>query len=539
VALRDRRLAAARLAVCAALVVLHTWPLALAPQRLTRHDNADALLNEWIVAWVAHQAPQHPLQLFDANIFHPEPRTLAFSEHLAVPSAMAAPLLWAGASPVLAYNVLLLLGFAVSAWAMWYVVERWTGSTFAGFVAGSLYAFNAHTLTRLPHVQALHLEFLPLAWLVLDRVLREPKWRDAAWLGLFAALQALTSNYLLVFTAIALALAVLSRPAEWLRPWNGRTVAVIAGAAVLGAVLVLPFLLPYASAQREQGLTRSLDEVARYSSTWRDYAATPGRLHFALWSHRVFDGATAMFPGLTALMLAVVACWKGRAWTDTRARMVAVAGLVGLVLSFGPAVPGYALLYRVFPLLQGVRGAARFGFLFLTAVAVLAGFGAAWIETRLRDRRRTWLTVAAVLTLLVHGEIWRAPIAYRPFDGIPKVYGALAHAPDGVVAEFPFFPVEGVFRNAAYMLNSTAHWKPLVNGYSGFTPASYVDNARELRSFPDARSQQRLRSLGVTYAVVHLDAYGHWRDERLTALNATPWLRLLATDGDIRIYRIE
>jgi hypothetical protein len=30
-------------------------------------------------------------------------------------------------------------------------------------VAGSLAAFNAHMLTRLPHLRAMHLEFLPLA----------------------------------------------------------------------------------------------------------------------------------------------------------------------------------------------------------------------------------------------------------------------------------------------------------------------------------------------------------------------------------------
>jgi hypothetical protein len=52
------------------------------------------------------------------------------------------------------------------------VVLRWTGSTVAGILAGMLYAFNAHLLTRLVHLQALHIEFLPLALLALDQVLR-------------------------------------------------------------------------------------------------------------------------------------------------------------------------------------------------------------------------------------------------------------------------------------------------------------------------------------------------------------------------------
>nr|MBA3885268.1 hypothetical protein [Acidobacteriota bacterium] len=49
------RPALALLALFTLLAVFHTWPLASAPGTLSRHDNADALLNEWAVAWVAHQ----------------------------------------------------------------------------------------------------------------------------------------------------------------------------------------------------------------------------------------------------------------------------------------------------------------------------------------------------------------------------------------------------------------------------------------------------------------------------------------------------
>ena len=172
---------------------------------LSRHDNADAMLNEWIVAWVAHQAPRAPLHLFDANIFHPEPRALAFSEHMTVQGLMGAPVFWLGGSPLLAYNLLVMAGLALSAWAMWLLLKRWTGSSAAGAVAGSLLAFNAHTLTRLPHLQALHLEFMPVVLLALDRLLVERRARDAVLLGVACALQGLTSNYLLVFTAMAAA----------------------------------------------------------------------------------------------------------------------------------------------------------------------------------------------------------------------------------------------------------------------------------------------------------------------------------------------
>ena len=352
-AVSHRRLAAGALAACLALAVLHTWPLAAGPASLSRHDNADAMLNEWIVAWVAHQAPRAPLHLFDANIFHPEPRSLAFSEHMTLQGLMGAPVLWLGGSPLLAYNLLVIAGLALSAWAMWLLLVRWTGSHAAGAVAGTLVAFNAHTLTRLPHLQALHLEFIPLVLLALDRLLVERRVRDAVLLGVACALQGLTSNYLLVFTATAAVAVIAVRAVEVRRPAPARTIALLGLAAVIAAAMLAPFLYPYYATQREQGLTRGLDEVARYSSTWRDYLSTAGRLHYAAWSHRFLEGSTALFPGLAALGLAIVALVSPPGLKDARIRMMAAVGVAGVALSFGPALPGYAALYHWLPSAAG------------------------------------------------------------------------------------------------------------------------------------------------------------------------------------------
>jgi len=77
---------AAALAFFVAIAVLETWPLARHPARLSRNDNGDTILNEWVLAWVAHQAPRAPLHVYDANIFYPERNTLAYSESMIVQS---------------------------------------------------------------------------------------------------------------------------------------------------------------------------------------------------------------------------------------------------------------------------------------------------------------------------------------------------------------------------------------------------------------------------------------------------------------------
>src|SRR6187549_47271 len=167
---RSRRTAA--LLFCLLLATMHTFPLVLDPGRYSRNDNADTQLNEWILAWIQHQLPRDPLHLFEANIFYPAHDALAFSEPLIVPALIGAPLAWAGASPVLVYNLVVIAGLALTAFAMFVLVETWTGSFLAGLAAGSLFAFNTHTLTRFAHVQGLHIYGLPLALLAIDRLVR-------------------------------------------------------------------------------------------------------------------------------------------------------------------------------------------------------------------------------------------------------------------------------------------------------------------------------------------------------------------------------
>ncbi len=514
------------------LEVVHTWPLASDPAGLSRNENSDTVLNEWAIAWVAHQTFAHPLQLFEANIFYPSHLTLAFSEHMFPVAMMGAPLFWLGASPVLVYNLLLLAGFALSGWSLAIVMHRWTSDWLAGILAGSIFAFNTHTLTRLPHLQALHLEFFPPALLALDTLLRDPRVRHGLMLALWFVLAALTSNYLLVFTLTALGAALVVRPDAWRlqRLPQLRLLQALAITAIVSAVVLFPFLWPYYQVQRLYGLVRSLQDVTMYSVSWNDYLATAGRLHYALWSEPFYHRANvALFPGVVPLALAAAVIATGVALRDRRARMCLAIGVAGLLLSFGTSLPGYALLYRIVPLLQGIRSVNRFGFLLIFAVAALAGFAVA----SLRTRTRLATTIAIVAIVLVNVEAFRAPMQYQRFDNIPGIYTLLAHEPPtAIVAEFPFDDPHHAYEGAISMLYSTRHWRPMLNGYSGFIPPSYRDFAEKLADFPSAHALDTLRAAGVTHVVVHQDRFGPMPEH-------VDGLTLIATGRHISLYKLD
>lgn len=516
------------LVLFAALAVLHTWPMASDPGHLTRHDNRDTILNEWIVGWVAHQLPRDPLRLFDANIFHPERHTLAYSEPMVVQAVLAMPLLWLGASLVLTYNLLLIAGMALSGWSMALVVRRWTGDWTAGLVAGSLFAFSAHTLSRIPHLQAQHVEFLPMALLAFGRLLEVPTTRNAVTLAGWFILQGLTSVYLLVFSTFALIAAALARVTD-LRRHPLVTLQALGIAGLASTVVLAPFLLPYWWVSRDLGIVRSLGDAENFAASWSAYLTTPARLH-ASWSASFADG-NVLFPGALGLALTLVSLVSGVAWRDRRARMALAAGLAGLALSFGSKLPGYGVLYAAMPLLQGIRATARFGWLATFGVAILAGFGVTTL--RRRTSSAAWPAVAAILVAVASLESLAAPLGLSRFEGIPAVYSRVPRDTGVVVIELPLPAPRSVQFNAHYMLNSSEHWQPLVNGYSGLQPPSYYRNLEALAGFPDDAAFAHLRALGVTHLFLHEDQVS---DELLAALRARRDITRADAFGAVGLY---
>jgi hypothetical protein len=534
VVIRNRWLA--ELALFAALATLHTWPLLSDPLHLSRLDNDDTAFNTWVVAWVGHQLPRNPLRLFDAPIFYPERDALAFSEHMVVQGVMGAPLQWAGASPVLVYNLLAWLGFALSGFSMCVVMRRWTGSSTAGIVAGSLFAFNAHLLTRFAHLQALHAEFLPIVLYAFDRLLREPRARTAALLGAAFVLQSLCSNYTMVFLAAALVVGMAVRREPW-RPGAGPLwrLLLFTGGGV--ALVMIPFLLPYARIRTTRGMARRMDEVAMYSAGLVDYLATAGRLHYYVWSHRFFT-ATALFPGVTAFVLAGGAVVTGVGWRDRRARVALAFGIVGVLLSLGAFLPGYAWLHEHVPILQGIRAVSRWGYLFLVAIAVLAGFAIAQLRRRWQGRR-WWPAVAIVLASLVNLEALRAPLLLTQYEGIAQVHAFLDRDDVTAIVVFPLYGGRQAHYNARYLLDQTRHWKPMINGYSSFVPTSFYERAARLQTFPDASSIAELRAIGVSHVVLHraplVQSFG---ELAVDALRTHPDLELIAEEEGVVLYKI-
>ena len=519
--------------LCLVLAMFHTWPLTAAPSRYSLNYNADAELNAWIVSWIAYALTHEPARLFAGNIFQPDDRALAYSEPLVVPALAGAPIRWMGGSAVLTFNLLLIAGLAATAFAGWWVVDQWTASFAGALVAGALLAFNTHLLTRLPHLQAAHAWGLILAFFFTDRLLRQQG--GTAPLAVTLAAIAATSAYWLIFAGVLMLVLVA------VGPRSSAAVRRLAVACLLGALLAMPVLLPYARLAGE-GVRRPIEQAEQLSASPSAYLVSSSVVDRG-WSRRFFTrDIDVLFPGFIALGLAtigVLANVRADAVARRRSLALVLAGFVGFVLSFGPATSLYRMAFRALLPLQGLRVPARFGYLPLFANAILAGLGVAALQRmalrlnpRMGPSRAPGGVAGIIAVAAVTFEAWHGPVPTTPFAGVPAIYSRLDAEPSpALLVEVPFWPAEAVFGNAEYVLNATGHRAPIMNGYSGYTPDSYRRRAQWFWFFPESWAIDAMRHEGATHVMVHLEQFGADAEGVRAALASQRELELVASDS--------
>jgi hypothetical protein len=213
-------------------------------------------------------------------------------------------------------------------------------------------------------------------------------------------------------------------------------------------------------------------------------------------------------------------------------------GVLAFWISLGPRAGLYTLLYHVIPVFSFLRAPGRTGILVSLSLAVLAGFAVRSFRRHQPGRARLIaLTVCALALLELNG----LPIGWRQARPVSPGYRILAGVPRGVLAEFPFYENRSDFHlHTEYMLSSTTHWLPLVNGYSDHIPQEFRDVAVTLASFPSRESFEAMKKDRVRYITVHRDLYGHQRaadvERRLQAF--AQYLRPLGGDDQMLIYEV-
>lgn len=532
-----------------AVTMVVSWPLVTRLTTSLAGDYGDSAFISWVIAWVSRHLTAMLrgdagawAAMWQAPIFAPEPATLAYADHFIAQAAQTLPLFWLTHNPLLAFNVLHLAAFVLTALAAHVLTYRFSGSHVAGAVAGVTFAFSHYRLYwSLAHLQTLSVHWWIFALLALDVFAETGALLALAAAGGGIVVLSLSSTYLMAFTALFTPLW-----AAWSLARHGslRDRSRWLGLAAAGAVSLLcvwPFVQPYLAMRTALDFTRSMSEVTGNSATLAGY-----------WGEMTWLGPV--------LAMAAVGMWVapdpgGRELTRVAKLALLAMAAAALTLALGPVIavggtslPGpYGVLFTHVPGFQGLRVAHRFAVIGLLFLSVLAGLGAARIA-----RLPLGLVAVVVLTALATRTAWTRPYPMdgplesrglapvpeylRPRTATPTIYRFARTLPaTAVLVELPFGDIGYEIRFTFFTL---AHERRTLNGYSGVLPPSYLARQSVLRS-PLADPDASWRALApATHVVVHTGAWNDDTGQRLRDWLGAHGARIVATVDGAWLYEL-
>lgn len=530
-------------AAYAAVTVVMTWPFVDYGHVGDASYGGDARLVIWTLAWDNH-AVLNGLPLFTSNIFFPAADSLRYNEHLLGVSLATLPWAAAGASPVLAYNVTWWAAFLLNGLASFAWLGRFVSDRTAAFV-GSL-AFMCSFYVMLHAHGHLHLVWiwpLPLSALLLERWFVDPTIRRATLWVAVVLMGVLTSWYLAVMAAmvnLVVGAGVLASrlgdprdgaPALWTR----RISHAACGALLVGACV-------YPLARHYVGIETAPGESALYAADVASYLVPPENTIVGRWWKANIDGRPrsiygeqTLFAGWIAVALGLVGL--GAIVRDPRVPRLAwvfvVLAALGFLLSLGPApplLPGPALApfgwLTTLPGFAGMRAPGRFALMCMLGWSGLTACGWAAVTRRL-GRGSTLATVVLVPLMLAEWFVVDFPAGKPEVHPVPPIYQTAELRGATALASLPEYRDQpDWFKGGDYLYYSTAHWRPIVNGFGRSEPPTQPEIVAKVRAF--ASNPAAVRALGVQYVVVHSDRLA--REDRgiIETAMANPLCRLVA-----------
>ena len=528
------------------LAVLMSWPLALHLGSEIGKDLGDPLLQAWQVAWIGHALVTSPLDLWQANTFWPYDDTLAFSDALIGYAPVG---LLAQASPhaaLVGYNALFLFAYAL-AFVGAYLLARELGTGWIGAAAaGAAFAYAPWKLTQNGHLHVLSSGGIPLALFLLVRGYRRRSrwtvlagWLVAAWqmsLGFTLGLQLVLPPGRARARARPRSLEALaagSRP-RCARGDGGRRRDLARRDGPHGTPVPARARRPSGGppdarvrrdvlAAAEELPGRARGELApRRRDVARTRAACPRRPRC-----RCFRGSRSVFSRSSALW---ARCFRGGCESASSSGTATCAVLslgVRDVDGLGRYATPYRFLFDFVPGWDGVRTPGRINTLTSLGLALLAGAGLCVIVRGLRGRTPAVAVAAGALGIglvLVEGL---GPLTHPRVTPPPPPSASSPHHSS---------ISRRTTRSTCYW--STAGFPEIVNGFGGFDPAGYDRLRKEVAGFPDARSVDALRELGVRTVLFHPEfAPGTAWEKALEKPTAGLGLERRQV-GDVTVFRV-
>ncbi len=407
------------------------------PTSTTTCGCGDSSLFTWFLAWPAY-ALSHGLDPFYSTAMGlPHGVNLLANTSEPALGILLAPVTWAF-GPIATLNVALTLAPALSALAMFMLLQRFVRWAPAAFVGGLLYGFSPFVLVSLDdaHLMLGMAVVPPLVVACLDELLFRQRARPVVTgllLGALVAFQFFLGTEVLSMLAIlgGLSIAVVvafvrvARPDAFRSRRRHASVALATAAVTAGLLLAWPTWFALAGPGHLSGLVWPHLRVASAGTGVGDYVLPAPPLStgfFGAVMSRVVGGAQGPVLssqyfgfGTVAVVVAGLAVWR----RDLRLWAFAAVALISTVLSLGLRDGSWSpwAAFSHLPLADNISP-SRFALLTYLAVAALLGMVVDHVHTAVRSR---WggARSAATLAGLSVATVALVPVAVYLAPSVP------------------------------------------------------------------------------------------------------------------------
>jgi hypothetical protein len=317
-----------------------------------------------------------------------------------------------GGLPLFAVEIEVIVHFFLASLFVFLLVKRLTGSRLAGLVSGIIYAYGSY-LTSYPKLQMAILAgqtWVPLALLAVHMAVekenRGKRRQTSAWLalgGVALGLSALAGHgqtfLLAAYTVMAYLVFAFFPP--WWAAGKHRKV------TLAGQVLILPLVaLGLAAVQ----LIPSIEYVQLSARTQLSLNEAGGGFMYSDLLALILPGLRVIYVGILPLLLAILSLVLKKRRETTFWGIVA---FLALLLSLGRRGALYTFFYVFVPGFNLFQGQERALQVFSLAIAILAGYGLAFLDRPMtRGVKHHYARFCRVLLWANVGAVALALLAY-------------------------------------------------------------------------------------------------------------------------------
>jgi hypothetical protein len=508
----------------------------------------DELLIAWIHSWVMHALLINPLSLFNANIYYPYHNSLAFSDIFITGSLLTAPFVYVIGQPIAANNITIISSLALLGFTIYLLAYYLSKNNFASILSGFLIIFSPASLSNTVQIQMLEIYWVPLAILFFLLFFDTNKSRYLFLTFLCFLLQFYNSflpAYFILFSLIIIFLFKWLENKKKCKTYFTRKNIV---SLLLTFILLLPVTVPYIQVSHEFHYARDLRDSIHFALQPEDllYPGVNTKLRNFLLANiptnhysQNNEFKTGYLGFIFSLLIigTIIYLFRNRKTITFYEKNFITIALTGLILSFGPflhlnrqtihypfPIPlPYLVFYYIMPGFQGFRNSQRWEMLFIIGAAILISLAISRVLKNFSIKNQLFIFILLAFSIVIEFS----PMSFISIPqkkDFPKIYSWMPITPK--YATFIMLPIynwnmpPNVEQELFREYYSTIEFRPMVNGYSGFSPPPWQDFIYFInKDFPKQNSINALSKMRVNYIIIDQMTYD--KEHKLHPQNPT------------------